>query len=79
MIVQILNAIDHYFKFTTPAMVLKQTPDEIKNAYEEIGEWLNENGYDWNGPSREVCSKKPKEKDGKMILFSTIQVPIKKK
>jgi effector-binding domain-containing protein len=61
------------------SLKFKGTPDEIKNAYEEIGEWLNENGYEWNGPSREVCSKKPKEKDGKMILFSTIQVPIKKK
>lgn len=57
----------------------KGSPDEIKNAYEKINEWMNENEYEWNGPSFEVCTKKPKEKNGQMILFSTIQVPIKKK
>jgi DNA gyrase inhibitor GyrI len=52
---------------------------ELKNTYKEIGEWMDENGYDWNGPCLEVCSKKPKEVNGELYLFTTIQVPIKKK
>ena len=52
---------------------------ELRNTYKEIAEWMDENGYDWNGPCLEVYSKKPKEVNGEMYLFSTIQVPIKKK
>ena len=57
----------------------KGPSSELKNTYRKIGEWMEENGYDWNGPSFEVCSKKPKEINGEIILFTTIQVPIKKK
>lgn len=52
---------------------------ELKNTYEMIGKWMDENGYEWAGPSLEVYSKKPKEINGEIILFSTIQVPIRKK
>ena len=54
------------------------TSDQIKDAYVQINKWMDENGYEWNGPSMEVCSKKPKEKNGQILLYSTIQVPIKK-
>ncbi len=40
---------------------------------------MDKNGYEWAGPSLEVCSKKPKMVNGEMILSTTIQVPIKKK
>jgi hypothetical protein len=40
---------------------------------------MDEYDYDWDGPSFEVCSKKPKEVNGELILYTTIQVPIKKK
>lgn len=59
-------------KFKGPA-------SEYKNSYREIKEWMDENGYEWAGPSLEVCSKKPKIVNGEMILHTTIQVPIKKK
>jgi len=59
-------------------MKFKGPASEYKEAYSKIGEWMDENGYDWNGPSYEVCSKKPKMINGEMILFTTIQVPIKK-
>jgi len=52
---------------------------EYKKAYGQIKEWMDKNGYDWNGSSFEVCSKKPKEVNGELFLFTTIQVPIKKK
>ena len=57
----------------------KGPSSELKNTYKKIGEWMDENGYTWNGPCLEVCTKKPKEINGEMILFTTIQVPIKKK
>ena len=60
------------FKFKDPA-------SEYRNVYGKIKEWMDENDYDWDGPSFEVCSKKPKEVNGELILYTTIQVPIKKK
>jgi len=57
----------------------KGPSSEYKNAYDKIKRWMDENGYDWDGPSFEVCSKKPKMANGEMILSTTIQVPIKKK
>ncbi len=57
----------------------KGPTSEYRNAYGKIKEWMNENDYDWDGPSFEVCSKKPKEVNGELFLFTTIQVPIKKK
>jgi len=60
-------------------MKFKGPNTEYKDAYRVIDEWMDENGYDWNLPSYEVCSKKPKMVNGKMILSTTIHVPIKKK
>ena len=60
-------------------MKFKGPGSEYKNAYQKINNWMNEKGYEWDGPSFEVCSKKPKMINGKMILSTTIHVPIKKK
>lgn len=57
----------------------KGPASEYQNSYKKIQNWMDENGYDWAGPSLEVCSKKPKMVNGEMYLFTTIQVPIKKK
>ena len=59
-------------KFNGPA-------SEYREAYGKIKKWMDEYDYDWDGPSFEVCSKKPKEVSGELILYTTIQVPIKKK
>lgn len=60
-------------------MKFKGFSGEYDNAYQKINDWMNENGYLWDGPSYEVCSKKPKMIDGEMVLSTTIYVPIKKK
>lgn len=60
-------------------MKFKGPGSEYKNAYGTISDWMDEQGYEWNGPSYEVCSKKPKMVNGEMILSTTIYVPIKKK
>jgi DNA gyrase inhibitor GyrI len=60
-------------------MKFKGPNTEYKDAYRVIGEWMDEHGYDWNLPSYEVCSKKPKMVNGQMILSTTIHVPIMKK
>lgn len=60
-------------------MKFKGPGSEYKNAYQKINDWMNKMGFDWDGPSFEVCSKKPKMVNGKMILSTTIHVPIKKK
>jgi len=60
-------------------MKFKGPTTEYKDAYRVIGKWMDEHGYDWDLPSYEVCSKKPKIVNGQMILSTTIHVPIKKK
>ena len=60
-------------------MKFKGPGSAYKEAYEKINKWMDEHDYDWNGPSFEICAKKPKIVNGEMILSTTIQVPIKKK
>ena len=57
----------------------KGESEDYQKAYREIAEWITANGYDWAGPSIEEYTKKPKQKDGKTIMFANIQVPVKKK
>jgi len=60
-------------------MKFKGPASEYRTAYKKLKEWMDKQGYDWNGPSFEVCSKKPKEVNGELILYTTIHVPVKKK
>jgi effector-binding domain-containing protein len=60
-------------------MKFKGPGSEYKDAYEKINKWMNVHNYEWDGPSFEICSKKPKMVNGDLILSTTIQVPIKKK
>lgn len=53
--------------------------DEIAKIYKELGEWIEKNGYEWNGPCMEIYGRKPKNVKGKTVLHMTLQVPIKKK
>ena len=71
--------IEEISEMEVATMKFKGPGSEYKDAYGIIGNWMNENDYDWNGPSFEVCSKKPKMVNGQMILSTTIHVPIKKK
>lgn len=52
--------------------------EEYQEAYNELWEWIEENGYTINGSPMEFWGKKPKKKDGKTIIFSEIQAPIAK-
>ncbi len=60
-------------------MKYKGPNSKYQDAYNVIGTWMEEQGYEWDGPSFEVCSKKPKIVNGQMILSTTIHVPLKKK
>ena len=71
--------IEEMSEMEVAALKFKGPGSEYKNAYKKIQDWMDENGYEWVGPSLEVCSKKPKMVNGEMILSTTIQVPIKKK
>ncbi len=59
-------------KFAGPA-------EDYPKAYHEVANGVEENGYCWDGAPIEVYSKKPKVKDGKTIMYSEIQVPVKPK
>jgi effector-binding domain-containing protein len=57
----------------------KGSSKEYKNTYQILSDWITKNGYEWAGPSMEVYSKKPKTQGEEIIIYATIQAPIKKK
>ncbi len=57
----------------------KGSSEEYKNTYKTLSDWIEQNGYEWAGPSMEVYTKKPKMAGNKIIIYANIQAPIKKK
>jgi len=57
----------------------KGRSSEYVETYGRLNKWIEENGYEWNGPSMEVYTKKPKVVGGETIIYANVQVPIKKK
>ena len=53
--------------------------EEYPKSYAELGKWITDNGYVASGAPIEVYTAKPKVKDGKTIIYSEIQFPVKKK
>ena len=53
--------------------------EDYGKSYAELGKWIADNGYVVAGPPLEIYTGKPKLKDGKMIIYSEIQFPVKKK
>ncbi len=53
--------------------------EEYNRSYAELGKWITDNGYVTAGPPLEIYTGKPKMKDGKMMIFSEIQFPVRKK
>ncbi|UCE73112.1 MAG: GyrI-like domain-containing protein [Methanomassiliicoccales archaeon] len=57
----------------------KGTSKEYQNTYKTLGDWITQNGYEWAGPSMEIYTKKPKAKGDEVMIYATVQVPVKKK
>jgi len=53
--------------------------DEYSKSYSELQKWISDNGYEMTGAPLEVYTGKPKVKNGKTIIYSEIQWPVKKK
>jgi len=53
--------------------------EEYNKSYTELGKWITDNGYIATGAPFEIYTGKPKVKDGKTIIYSEIQFPVKKK
>lgn len=60
-------------------MKFSGSAEEYQAAYNELWNWIEEQGYKLNGSPVETWGKKPKLKNGKMIINSEIQIPIIKK
>jgi len=71
--------IEEIQEMEVASLKFKGPSSEYEQVYQKINIWIEENGYNWAGPSFEVCSKKPKMKNGELIFTTTIQVPIEKK
>jgi effector-binding domain-containing protein len=52
--------------------------EEYDRSYAELAKWIGDNGYEPSGPPIEIYTAKPKVKDGKTIIYSEIQFPVKK-
>ena len=55
------------------------TGDQIGPTYAALHAWIGQNGYELAGAPMEVCTQKPKAKDGKTVIYSDIQFPVKKR
>jgi effector-binding domain-containing protein len=53
--------------------------DEYSKSYVELQKWIVDNGYEITGAPMEVYTGKPKVKEGKTIIYSEIQFPVRKK
>lgn len=61
------------------AMEHNAPSEEYGRSYAELGKWITDNGYEPAGPPFEIYTKKPKMVDGKMIIYSEIQFPVRRK
>jgi len=52
---------------------------DYSKTYEKLHKWIDENGYVSAGPVTEIYLSKPKAARGETAVFSSIQVPIKRK
>jgi len=65
---------------TDVAVMVHNAPsEEYKKSYAELGKWISENGYMTAGPPLEIYTAKPKMVDGKVIIYSEIHFPVKKR
>ena len=53
--------------------------EEYNKSYAELQKWISDNGYELFGSPMEIYTGKPKMNDGKMIIYSEIQFPVRKK
>jgi len=52
---------------------------DYPKTYEKLRKWVDENGYVYAGSVMEIYLSKPKVVKGETVVFSNIQVPIKRK
>lgn len=60
------------------AVSFKGPSEDFRKSYDTLMSWIDENGYEWDGPAIEVYSKKPEMVDGKTILHAKIMAPVRK-
>ena len=70
--------VGHLSEMDVAAKKFEGPADGYSAAYAELGKWIADNGYQITGPPMEVFTKKPKVKDGKTIIYSEIQFPVKR-
>ncbi|MBS3817564.1 MAG: GyrI-like domain-containing protein [Candidatus Thermoplasmatota archaeon] len=66
-------------KMTYAAKNFKGTPSDHQEAFEEIYEWIEEEGYRPYGNRMEVIKRKPKMKKGELRIKSQLRIPVQKK
>ena len=52
---------------------------DYPNTYKKLHEWTTKKGYVYAGPVMEIYLSKPKIVKGETVVFTNIQVPIKRK
>lgn len=62
------------------AVIFHQGPfEEMTSAYQALGEWMESNGYEMNGPTRAIYHKGPWCEEDPANYLTEIQAPVVKK
>lgn len=62
------------------AVIFHQGPfEEMTSAYHALGEWMESNGYEMNGPTRAIYHKGPWCEEDPVNYLTEIQAPVAKK
>jgi effector-binding domain-containing protein len=51
---------------------------EYPKTYENLSDWIRQNGYEWSGPAIEIYTRKPKIVGEETILYTKIEAPVRK-
>jgi DNA gyrase inhibitor GyrI len=70
---------DELPSMTVAQMKFADSSDKYKDAWCEIGKWIEKNGYEGVAPPMEEWTKMPKKMEENTIIFSNILFPVKKK
>jgi DNA gyrase inhibitor len=64
---------------TVAAISHKGPGEEYARTYGDLEKWIEQNGYDWDGPPIEIYTRRPKVVDGKTVIQAKVMAPVKKK
>ncbi len=66
-------------EMTVATISHKGSGEEYAKTYADLEEFVDKNGYDWDGPPMEIYTRKPKVVEGKVVIQAKVMAPVRKK